>query len=202
MSARDEVRRELRQLCGAHQGPSTSWDQGCNYCDGHMAKIMAVVDRFAKALMNELESDRQALDARGNFADHTRQDIFRRAEDCGCDPDGDGYEDDHPESEMGGEYLCRSQRLGSVCCECEAEDGDGPFWRPDRYEWPCPVIEQLAQVERLRAERDEARHQCTEMEQQLRFAREEALGRAENLRAELAACPAHATDEVKGGESK
>lgn len=146
MSARDEVRRELRQLCVAHQGPSASWDQGCGYCDGRMTKIMAVVDKFAKALVNELENDRKVLDTRGNFVDHTRQEIFRLAEDCGCDPDADDYNHDHCESEMGGEYLCTRQHLGSVCGECENEGGDGPSWRPDRYEWPCPVVSQLAEA--------------------------------------------------------
>lgn len=52
----------------------------------------------------------------------------------------------------------------------------------------------LAEVERLRAERDEAREQCTEMERQGRFFKEEALGRIANLYRRLRAAEA--------GESK
>lgn len=47
----------------------------------------------------------------------------------------------------------------------------------------------LDEVERLRAERDEAQEQCTEMERQAQLFREETVGRIERLRAELAARP-------------
>ncbi|MCG0066513.1 hypothetical protein L0F81_25060 [Streptomyces tricolor] len=77
--------------------------------------------------------------------EHSRQDIYRLAEDCGCDPDSEGYGDDHCESEEGGEYLCGRQHLGTVCGNCETEDG--PSWRPDRYEWPCPTVAKLDGVE-------------------------------------------------------
>lgn len=73
--------------------------------------------------------------------EHPRQDIYRRAEDCGCDPNSDGYDDDHCESEEGGEYLCGRQHLGAVCGNCETEDG--PSWRADRFEWPCPTVARL-----------------------------------------------------------
>ena len=79
--------------------------------------------------------------------DHQRQEILPRAEDCGCDPNEDGYDDDHCESDEGGEYLCARKHLGWVCSTCENEDGDGPSWRPDRYEWPCPAIAKLDTVE-------------------------------------------------------
>ncbi|MFE9398619.1 hypothetical protein [Streptomyces flavidovirens] len=72
--------------------------------------------------------------------EHSRQEILPRAEDCGCDPDGDGWGDDHCESDEGGEYLCARQRLGFVCAACVNEDDDGPGWRSDRYEWPCPTV--------------------------------------------------------------
>ncbi|MFC8925495.1 hypothetical protein ACFT43_06395 [Streptomyces albidoflavus] len=75
--------------------------------------------------------------------EHSRQEIFRIAENCGCDPNADDYDDDHCESDEGGEYLCGRQHLGSVCDACEDEDGDGPSWRPDRYEWPCPAVSKL-----------------------------------------------------------
>lgn len=72
--------------------------------------------------------------------EHTRQEILPLAEICGCDPDGDGYDGDHCESDVGGQYLCARQHLGWICEQCVNEDGDGPSWRPDRYEWPCPVV--------------------------------------------------------------
>jgi len=75
--------------------------------------------------------------------EHPRQEIFPRAMDCGCDPDGERYDDDHCESDGGGEYLCTRQHLGSVCGDCENEDEDGPSWRPDRHEWPCPAVTKL-----------------------------------------------------------
>ena len=74
---------------------------------------------------------------------HHRQEILPRAMDCGCDPGADGYDDDHCESDEGGEYLCARQHLGWICGDCENADEDGPDWRPDRYEWPCPTIAQL-----------------------------------------------------------
>ena len=75
--------------------------------------------------------------------EHSRQEILPLADSCGCDPEGDGYGDDHCESEEGGEYLCARQHLGFVCGTCENETGDGPSWRPDRYEWPCPKVAAL-----------------------------------------------------------
>jgi hypothetical protein len=75
--------------------------------------------------------------------EHSRQEILLRAEDCGCDPDSDRYDDDHCESDEGGEYLCARQRLGWVCGDCENPDDEGPAWRPDRYEWPCPTVARL-----------------------------------------------------------
>ncbi|WP_446458705.1 hypothetical protein [Streptomyces rochei] len=75
--------------------------------------------------------------------DHQRQEILRLAENCGCDPNSDGYDDDHCESGDDLEDLCARQTLGFVCSTCENEDGDGPSWRPDRYEWPCPTVKRL-----------------------------------------------------------
>ncbi|MGW1409437.1 hypothetical protein [Streptomyces sp. NPDC002403] len=78
--------------------------------------------------------------------EHSRQEILLRAEDCGCNPDSDGYDDDHCESDEGGEYLCARQHLGWICGDCVNEDDSGPTWRPDRYEWPCPAVAALDQT--------------------------------------------------------
>ncbi|MFC9285681.1 hypothetical protein [Streptomyces sp. NPDC057052] len=96
---------------------------------------------FAKRIRFWAERNHPELIVR--LEDHQRQDIYRRADDCGCSPDSDGYDDDHCESDEGGEYLCSRSHFGAVCASCENEDGDGPDWRPDRYEWPCPTIGRL-----------------------------------------------------------
>ena len=83
--------------------------------------------------------------------DHQRQEILPRAEDCGCAPDSAGYEDDHCESGDDLEDLCARQHLGFVCASCVNEDGNGPSWRPDRYEWPCPTIAQLDGIDEDKA---------------------------------------------------
>lgn len=75
--------------------------------------------------------------------EHQRQEILPRAMECGCNPDADGYDDDHCESDEDGEYLCAHQHLGWICAACENEVEDGPAWRPDRYEWPCPTVANL-----------------------------------------------------------
>lgn len=75
--------------------------------------------------------------------EHSRQEVLPLAEHCGCDPDGDGYDDDHCEGDEGGQYLCARQHLGFICGSCENENGDGPKWRLDRYEWPCPAVAAL-----------------------------------------------------------
>lgn len=75
--------------------------------------------------------------------EHSRQEILPLADNCGCDPEGEGYDDDHCESDEGGEYLCARQHLGWVCGTCTNEDDDGPRWKPSRYEWPCPPIATL-----------------------------------------------------------
>ncbi|MCX4605428.1 hypothetical protein OG402_33725 [Streptomyces anulatus] len=75
--------------------------------------------------------------------EHSRQEILPLADDCGCDPNSDGYGDDHCESGQGGEYLCARRHLGWVCGTCINKDDDGPSWRPDRHEWPCPTVAAL-----------------------------------------------------------
>ncbi|MGW7597311.1 hypothetical protein [Streptomyces antimycoticus] len=75
--------------------------------------------------------------------EHSRVEIYTLADDCGCDPDGDEYGDDHCESDEDGQYLCARQHLGFVCGNCVNEDDSGPDWRPDRYEWPCPAVAAL-----------------------------------------------------------
>ncbi|MGW7688920.1 hypothetical protein ACWGMA_08500 [Streptomyces asiaticus] len=83
---------------------------------------------------------------------HSRQEILPLAENCGCYPNSDGYDDDHCESDQIGEYLCARQHLGFVCGECVNEGDDGPDWRPDRYEWPCPAVAALDDAARKSAE--------------------------------------------------
>ncbi|MFJ9101354.1 hypothetical protein ACIRJM_23135 [Streptomyces sp. NPDC102405] len=75
--------------------------------------------------------------------EHSRQEILPLAETCGCDPNSAGYDDDHCESGDDLEDLCARQHLGFVCGNCVNEDGNGPSWRPDRYEWPCPTVARL-----------------------------------------------------------
>lgn len=82
--------------------------------------------------------------------DHQRQEILPRADNCGCDPESNGYDDDHIECDDGGEYLCARQHLGWICSSCENEDGDGPTWQSNRYEWPCPAIKRLDEQEATR----------------------------------------------------
>ncbi len=82
--------------------------------------------------------------------EHSRQEILPLADSCGCDPEGEGYDDDHCESDEGGQDLCARKHLGFVCGDCVNENGDGPSWRPDRYEWPCPKVAELDQVEPAR----------------------------------------------------
>lgn len=75
--------------------------------------------------------------------DHQKQEILPLAESCGCDSKSEGYEADHCESGDDLEDLCARQHLGFICSSCVNEDGNGPSWRPDRYEWPCPTIARL-----------------------------------------------------------
>lgn len=94
-----------------------------------LARIRFFAERSHPALVQRFE--------------HHRLEILPRADDCGCDPNGDGYDDDHCEGDEGGEYLCARQHLGFVCGTCENADDDGPDWRSDRYEWPCPAVAKL-----------------------------------------------------------
>lgn len=55
-----------------------------------------------------------------------------------------------------------------------------------RVAWASEVDPLWEEGDRLREERDAAREQCTEMEQQHRFAEEEAQGRIEHLLATIA----------------
>ncbi|WP_319052649.1 hypothetical protein [Streptomyces europaeiscabiei] len=72
--------------------------------------------------------------------EHSRIEIYTVADDCGCDENAEAYDSDHGESDDDGRYLCSKKFHGHVCGDCENEDGDGPSWRPDRYEWPCPAV--------------------------------------------------------------
>lgn len=75
--------------------------------------------------------------------EHSRIGIYTLADDCGCDESSETYDDDHSESDEDGRSLCSKNHHGAVCGDCENEDGDGPSWRPDRHEWPCPTIRAL-----------------------------------------------------------
>ncbi|MFE0470549.1 hypothetical protein ACFW2V_02885 [Streptomyces sp. NPDC058947] len=96
---------------------------------------------FAKRMRVWAERNHPELIVR--LEDHQRQEILPLAESCGCDPNSPGYEDDHCESGDDMEDLCARQHLGFVCASCVNETGNGPSWRPDRYEWPCPTIAHL-----------------------------------------------------------
>jgi hypothetical protein len=78
--------------------------------------------------------------------EHSRLDIYTLAEDCGHAESDEAFEDDHAESDEDGRYLCSKNHHGAVCATCENEDGDGPAWRPDRFEWPCPTVARLDQA--------------------------------------------------------
>jgi len=79
---------------------------------------------------------------------HQPLEVYRYAEDCGCEDDGsEEYENDHAQEGEEG-YLCSRSFLGKVCEHCTDEDGDGPEWSPDRVEWPCqPIREANAQTD-------------------------------------------------------
>lgn len=137
MSLHDAVNRIGYQMLSrrVHAAESVAW-QALN--------ITPLKDETAEQILARIRfsAERNHPELIVRF-EHSRQEIYRRAEDCGCDEDSGGYNDDHCESEEGGEYLCGRQHLGSVCANCENEDGDGPAWRPDRYEWPCPTVTRL-----------------------------------------------------------
>jgi hypothetical protein len=74
---------------------------------------------------------------------HQPVEVWKYAEDCGCEDDGSQeYENDHCEEGEDGP-LCSRSFLGRVCSHREDGEGDGPEWSPDRVEWPCPPIAEL-----------------------------------------------------------
>jgi hypothetical protein len=96
---------------------------------------------FAKRIRFWAERNHPELIVR--LEDHQKQEILPLAETCGCDPASDGYDDDHSEAGEDLEDLCTRKHLGFVCASCVNADGNGPSWRPDRYEWPCPAVAAL-----------------------------------------------------------
>lgn len=75
--------------------------------------------------------------------EHRRIEVYKIADSCDCDPNAEDYDDDHCESSGDGEYLCSKGFLGYVCDSCTDEGGDGPGWKPEAVEWPCPPIAAL-----------------------------------------------------------
>lgn len=47
---RKELVARLRELYVAHQGLSSPYDKGCEWCDSRMARVMKVVDEYVAAL--------------------------------------------------------------------------------------------------------------------------------------------------------
>lgn len=74
---------------------------------------------------------------------HRRTEVFRYADACDCDPEGDDYDSDHCESADDGQDLCSRSFLGYVCDSCKDEEGDGPTWKPEAVAWPCPPVAAL-----------------------------------------------------------
>ncbi|MFG2359444.1 hypothetical protein [Streptomyces sp. NPDC048521] len=85
--------------------------------------------------------------------EHSRIEVYKLADFCGCDPNAEDYDDQHAESDEDGRSLCDKGFLGYVCGNCENEDGDGPDWNPDRYEWPCPSVAALDKPTQAPAQR-------------------------------------------------
>jgi hypothetical protein len=75
--------------------------------------------------------------------EHSRIEVYKLADSCDCNPDADDYDEHHGESDEDGQSLCSKGFLGWICGDCDNEDGEGPDWRPDRFEWPCPPVARL-----------------------------------------------------------
>lgn len=77
--------------------------------------------------------------------EHRPVEVFKWADACDCDPDAEGYEDEHAESAGDADgMLCSRSFLGRVCEICEdIDERDGPDWKPEAVEWPCPSIAAL-----------------------------------------------------------
>jgi hypothetical protein len=75
--------------------------------------------------------------------EHSRIEVYKLADFCGCALDADDYDEHHGESDEDGRALCSKGFLGWICGDCDNEDGEGPEWSPDRFEWPCPPVARL-----------------------------------------------------------
>ncbi|MCP9209519.1 hypothetical protein [Streptomyces cucumeris] len=103
-------------------------------------EMLEPADQVCTRLRRNIETTYPDLVTRNQ---HLQVEVYTVADSCGCDPDAEDYEDDHCESGEDGEALCSKQFLGYVCDFCEAEDGDGPEWKPYGVEWPCPPVASL-----------------------------------------------------------
>lgn len=74
---------------------------------------------------------------------HQRTPVYQLANLCDCPDDGDDWTELHDESDEYGQWLCSKKVLGYICTACESEDLDGPDWKPEAVEWPCPTITKL-----------------------------------------------------------
>lgn len=137
MTMHDELNRIGYQMLSrrVHAAESVAW-QALNISplDGETAEQVLTRIRFS--------AERNHPELLLRF-EHSRIEIYTLAEDCGCDENADDYDEQHGEADEDGRYLCSKNRHGSVCGSCENEDGDGPDWRPDRFEWPCPTVARL-----------------------------------------------------------
>lgn len=74
---------------------------------------------------------------------HQRMAVYELASSCDCPRSDNDWDEEHDETDEHGQWLCAKTLLGYVCITCESEDGDGPDWKPDAVEWPCPPITEL-----------------------------------------------------------
>ncbi|MET8693606.1 hypothetical protein ABZV65_13805 [Streptomyces bauhiniae] len=156
----EEARRTTREILRrhAHQLAEEIREDASRFRRKLAARRLRIAEGFARAALMQTPYAGETAEqfaARLRFMaehgyselivrfEHTPQEIYRRAEDCGCDPDSEDYDTDHSESDEGGEYLCDRQFLGRICANCVNDNDDGPDWRSDRYEWPCPPIRVL-----------------------------------------------------------
>jgi hypothetical protein len=144
MTMHDDLNRIGYQMLSrrVHAAEAVAWQAlNINPLDGETAEQVLARIRYS--------AERNHPELLLRF-EHPRIDIYTLADDCGCDENGETYEDDHGESDEDGRYLCSKKHHGAVCGDCENEDGDGPSWRPDRYEWPCPTVTRLDAVQTSR----------------------------------------------------
>lgn len=126
--------RALRAEAAVHHA---LWMRPLTY-SGHQAPPPETAAEMAKRFRQHMEDHYPDLITRH---EHRRVEVFKVADSCDCDPNAEDYDDDHCESSGDGEYLCSKSFLGYVCDTCtDEEDENGPEWKPQAVEWPCPPI--------------------------------------------------------------